>query len=612
MVAIKCKKSNIVCNIGLSISNDCLFVAENTKVILQNIVLDSWFLDIRFLLISESFFYLISQIKLSAKLKNKLIIYLPILFALVLVCGIFLGYKLIPVSTNQSNLFQLNLNRYNKLNDVVSYIEQEYVDSIDKNSLAEDGIYGILENLDPHSQYITAEEFNEVNDQLIGNFEGIGIQFRIEKDTITVIHPISGGPSEKVGLMAGDRIVFVDDSLVAGVGVTDREAMKKLKGKRGTKVKVRIYRRGLTNLLDFTITRDVIPTFSVYIAYMPLETTGYIKVSKFSATTYDEFNDASRELKDRGMENLILDLRGNEGGYLKSAIDMADEFLEKDKLIVYTEGNNQPRESFYATSKGKLEDIDVVLLIDGGSASASEIVAGAIQDNDRGFVIGRRSFGKGLVQRQLDLLDGSALRLTIARYYTPTGRCIQRPYTKGNGFEDYYSESFQRYMNGELEEQDSIHFNDSLKFVTPGGKIVYGGGGIMPDVFVPIEKDEKLKYFNDLIQKGLIFRFAFDYTDKYRSNLQQYQDFESFDKQFKISNVLFDEFVDFAQLSGVKEDLAGIDFTRDKISTMLKAYIARNLFDDEGFYPIYHTIDKIFIEAIELFEDDDNQYTLID
>ncbi len=536
-------------------------------------------------------------------MKNKLIIYLPILFALVLVCGIFLGYKLIPVSTNQSNLFQLNLNRYNKLNDVVNYIEQEYVDSVDKNSLAEDGIYGILENLDPHSQYITAEEFNDVNDQLIGNFEGIGIQFRIEKDTITVIHPIPGGPSEKVGLLAGDRIVFVDDSLVAGVGITDRDAMKNLKGKRGTKVKVGIFRRGLTALLDFTITRDVIPTFSVDVAYMPDETIGYIKVSRYSATTFEEFNEAVDELKKQGMEELILDLRGNEGGYLKSAIDMSDEFLEKDILIVYTEGKNQPRESFYATNKGKLEELDLVVLIDGGSASASEIVAGAIQDNDRGLIVGRRSFGKGLVQRQLDLLDGSALRLTIARYYTPTGRCIQRPYTKGNGFEDYYSESYQRYLNGELEEQDSIHFNDSLKFVTPGGKVVYGGGGIMPDVFVPIEKDENLKYFNNLIQKGLIFRFAFDYTDKYRNDLQQYKDSESFNKQFKISDVIFNEFIEFAQTSGVKNDKDGIEFARERIKTMLKAYISRNLFDDDGFYPVYHTVDNVFIRAIESFKE---------
>ncbi|MCD4683986.1 MAG: S41 family peptidase [Bacteroidales bacterium] len=545
-------------------------------------------------------------------MKNKLVIYLPILFALVLICGIFLGYKLIPVSSNQSNLFQLNLNRYNKLNDVVNYIVQEYVDSIDKNHLAEEGIYGILDNLDPHSQYITAEEFNDVNDQLIGNFEGIGIQFRIEKDTITVIHPIAGGPSEKVGLMAGDRIVFVDDSLVAGVGVTDRDAMKMLKGKRGTEVKVGIYRRGLIGLHDFTITRDVIPTYSVDIAYMPQETTGYIKVSKFSATTFDDFNDATRELKERGMKYLILDLRGNEGGYLKSAIDMADEFLEKEKLIVYTEGNNQPRESFYATNKGKLEDIDVVILIDGGSASASEIVAGAIQDNDRGFIIGRRSFGKGLVQRQLDLLDGSALRLTIARYYTPTGRCIQRPYERGNGFEDYYSESYHRYINGELEEQDSIHFIDSLKYITPGGKVVYGGGGIMPDVFVPIDKDERLQYFNNLIQKGLIFRFAFDYTDKYRSDLQQYKNFESFNKQFIISDVLFNEFIDNANTSGVKQDVEGVEFARDRIRIMLKAYIGRNLFDDEGFYPIYHTIDNIFIEAIESFNGSINQYGKID
>ncbi len=326
---------------------------------------------------------------------------------------------------------------------MVNYIVQEYVDTVDRNRLTEDGINGILQDLDPHSQYITAEEFHDVNDPLLGNFEGIGIQFRIEKDTIIVIQTIPGGPSERLGLVPGDRIVKIDDTLVAGVKFSDTDAMKKLKGKRGTKVKVSIFRRGLTNLLDFMITRDVIPTYSIDVAFMPSESVGYIKLSKFSATTFDEFKKAVSDLKEKGMNKLILDLRDNTGGYLQAAIDISDELLQKDKLIVYTEGKSQPRESFYATSKGSLEDNDVVILIDEGSASASEIVAGAIQDNDRGEIMGRRSFGKGLVQRQLDFPDGSALRLTVARYYTPTGRCIQRPYIKGNGFEEYYAEHYQ-------------------------------------------------------------------------------------------------------------------------------------------------------------------------
>ncbi|OQX78697.1 MAG: hypothetical protein B6D61_04925 [Bacteroidetes bacterium 4484_249] len=532
-------------------------------------------------------------------MKNKFVIYLPVLFAFVLIIGIYLGYKLTPVSVQNPHLF--NLKRYDKLNDVVNYIVQEYVDSVSKNELTEDGINGVLTNLDPHSQYISAEEFHDVNDPLLGNFEGIGIQFRIETDTIIVIHTIPGGPSEKVGLMAGDRIVKVDDTLVAGIKITNNGAMKKLKGKRGTKVKVSIFRRKLPNLIDFTIIRDVIPTFSVDVAYMPADSIGYIKISKFSATTYEEFVEAAAKLKGKGMEYLILDLRGNAGGYLQAAIDIADEFLENDKLIVYTEGKNQPKEIFYASTRGRLENIDVIILIDEGSASASEIVAGAIQDNDRGLIVGRRSFGKGLVQRQLNLLDGSALRLTIARYYTPTGRCIQKPYDSENGFEDYYTESYHRFYNGEMEEVDSIHFNDSLKFVTPGGKTVYGGGGIMPDIFIPIEKNENIEYYNSLIRNGLIFKFAFEYTDKKRSNLLEYKNFEQFDSQFEITTDIFNEFTDFAEENGVKKDTEGIKFARHKINTLLKAYISRNLFDDDGFYPIFLSIDKTFNEALSLF-----------
>ena len=495
----------------------------------------------------------------------------------------------------------MNLRNYSKLNDVVNYIVQEYVDSVSKDKLTEDGINGILENLDPHSQYITAEEFHDVNDPLLGNFEGIGIQFRIEKDTIVVIQTIPGGPSEKVGLAAGDRIVFVDDSLVAGVSITNNKAMKKLKGKRGTKVKVGIFRRGIPDILDFIITRDVIPTYSVDIAYMPTETTGYIKISKFSATTYDEFTKAVQKLKNEGMQNLIIDLRGNTGGYLKAAIDISDEFLTKDQLIVYTDGKNQPRELFYATDKGRLENTGVAILIDGSSASASEIVAGAIQDNDRGLIIGRRSFGKGLVQRQLSFLDGSAVRLTIARYYTPTGRCIQKPYDPEKGFEEYYSESYHRYLNGELEVKDSIHFNDSLKYVTPGGKIVYGGGGIMPDIFIPIERGDEFQYYNNLVQKSLIFRFAFEYTDKNRKALQRFADFEDFNKHFNITDVLLNEFIAFCEKNGVAKDAEGIRHAKNKINTLLKAYIGRNLYDNEGFYPVYLSIDDAFNAAIDSF-----------
>ncbi len=539
-------------------------------------------------------------------MKNRYNIYLPIILAIVLISGILIGYKLTPDTSSKPNLFPLGISKYNKLNDIVNYIAHEYVDSVDRNMLAEDGINGILDNLDPHSQYITADEFHDVNDPLLGNFEGIGIQFRIEKDTIVVIQTISGGPSERSGLVAGDRIINVDNTLVAGVKITDTGAMKKLKGKRGTKVKIEIFRRGSNGLIEFIITRDVIPTFSIDVAFMPDTEIGYMKVSKFSATTYDEFQKAITGLKEQGMQKLILDLRDNAGGYLQAAIDIADEFLTKDKLIVYTEGQNQPRESFYSTVKGNLETNPVVILIDEGTASASEIVAGALQDNDRGEIMGRRSFGKGLVQRQLDLPDGSALRLTVARYYTPTGRCIQKPYQKGKGFEDYYNESYHRFVNGELVEKDSIHFNDSLKYVTSGGKVLYGGGGIMPDLFIPAEKEPKLFYYNDLLQNSLIYRFAFEYTDRSRIELAKYPDFDSFNKQFEISTVLFNEFVDFADKNGVKKNIEGLEFAKNRITTLLKAYIGRNLFDDKGFYPLYLSIDNAYIEALAFLRNHEN------
>jgi carboxyl-terminal processing protease len=459
-----------------------------------------------------------------------------------------------------------------------------------------------LSTLDPHSQYIAAEEFHEVNDPLIGNFEGIGVQFRIEKDTLIVVQPIAGGPSEKVGIMAGDRIVTVNDSLIAGNGLDNNGAMKVLKGKKGSLVKVGIFRRGNDGLLDFEITRDLIPTYSVDISYMPDEITGYIKVSKFSATTFQEFHKAIKELLDMGMQNLILDLRGNTGGYLQEAIDMADEFLEDGKLIVYTKGRNQPKEVFNATSKGKLEKNNLILLIDENSASASEILAGAIQDNDRGLIVGRRSFGKGLVQRQLDFLDGSALRLTVARYYTPTGRCIQKPYNSEAGFEGYYTESYHRYYNGEMDNQDSTHFNDSLKFVTPGGKVVYGGGGIMPDVFVPIEKNERLAYYNKLFQKGLMYRFAFEFTDDNRKMFKQYASFSEFNNGFDIKPSTLNKFVDFAIENGVEKDIEGLRFANEKIKVLIKAYIGRNLYDDKGFYPVLLPSDSVFIKALELIE----------
>ena len=526
--------------------------------------------------------------------------YLPIVFALILLLGMWTGIKLAPQSDPHGGMFAPSSERYNKVSDLMSYILGNYVDSVSKDELSEDAILGILENLDPHSQYISADMLSQVNEELMGNFEGIGIQFRIESDTITVIQTIGGGPSEKVGLLAGDRIVIVDDSLVAGVGIDNAGAIRMLKGPRGTEVDIKVYRKGITGLLEFVIIRDVIPTFSVDVSYMAGDTIGYIKVSKFSATTYKEFAQALGLLIDQGMTSLILDLRGNTGGYLQAATQMADEFLEADMLIVYTEGNNRPRSFARATKKGQFEDYTLIVLINEISASASEIVAGAVQDNDRGAIIGRRSFGKGLVQEQLNLPDGSAVRLTIARYYTPTGRCIQRSYE--NGKEDYYDEFYERFHNGEIQNADSIHFDDSLKYITPGGRTVYGGGGIMPDIYVPFNASDYAAYYNKLLDKGLIFQFAFRYTDTHRNKLGEYASFEDFDKNFQISNTLFNEFIAYAEEMGIDKDPRGIRQSEQRIKILMKAFIARNLYDDDGFYPVYHRIDETFLRAIDYLE----------
>jgi len=523
---------------------------------------------------------------------------LPIIISLVLIIGIYLGYKLAPISTYQHNFLSFRPDQYNKVTEIINYIEQDYVDSVSRDELTDDAIAGILEQLDPHSQYIPASTFDEVNEHLMGNFEGIGVQFRIEEDTILVIIPIEGGPSEKVGIMAGDRIVQINDSLVAGVGFDSDDAMKLLKGKRGTEVMVSVFRRGLSDLIDFTIVRDVIPTYSLDIAYMVNDSIGYIKLNKFSATTYKEFAHAMDRLLGQGMQKLIFDLRGNAGGYLKSSIQISDDFLAADKLIVYTEGNHRPRDYSYATRKGMFEQNDLVVLIDEGSASASEIIAGAVQDNDRGTIIGRRSFGKGLVQEQLNLPDRSAVRLTVARYYTPTGRSIQRSYE--NGTEEYYTDFYERYMNGELSSPDSIHFDDSLKFTTPGGKTVYGGGGIMPDIYVPMKMDDEAKYYNKLVRKGLIFRYAFKYADSKRQKLNDYQGPKDFKDGFTISNSLYKDFLAYADDHGVPFDPNTTAYFEKKIKVLLKAYIARNLYDDDGFYPIYHITDETFLKAMEV------------
>jgi len=487
-----------------------------------------------------------------------------------------------------------------KFDEVMYYINNVYVDTVKVAELEEEAIVAMMDELDPHSQYISLEEFNAVNDPLLGSFEGIGVQFRIVEDTITIVNTIKGGPSEKVGIMAGDRIVYVDDSLVAGIKIKNDGVMRLLKGPKGTKVKVKNYRRGVEGLLEFTITRDVIPTYSVDVAYMLDEATGYIKLSKFSATTHKEFVQAAKKLKSEGMTKLVFDLRGNAGGFLNEAVEIADEFLPKGSLVVFTEGRQRPRNTYYARKKGLLEDMPVAVLIDGESASASEIVAGALQDNDRGTIVGRRSFGKGLVQEQIMLSDNSAIRVTVARYYTPTGRCIQKPFTGKK--EDYLFESYERYENGELFSADSIHFADSLKYYTPKGKVVYGGGGIMPDVYVPLVDDSTEYYFNKITNTGVLYQYAFDYCDSHRRELAKYKTLKDFERSFHVTDAMFNELVKRAEAKKLKGNDLEKKVARREADILLKAYIARDLFDEEGFYPIYRAMDDVLQKALEVLE----------
>lgn len=523
-------------------------------------------------------------------------IYFPILFALVLVGGIYVGVNLNAEANH--NLFKPVVKpQHHKLTEVLNYIEQEYVDTVSMDSLTEETITKLLQSLDPHSSYIPAKELKAMNEPLEGKFEGIGVEFNIIDDTIVVIAPISGGPSQKLGIQPGDRIVKIEGQNVAGTGIKSKDVMDMLRGTGGTEVSIHIFRRGVKDLIEYTITRGTIPIHSIDVAFMLNAETGYIKISRFGATTYDEYLEAFEKLKKAGLQKLILDLRGNPGGYLNAANDLADEFLPAKEMIVYTQGKARPRQNHYATSGGDFEKNPLVILVDEGSASASEILAGAIQDNDRGIIIGRRTFGKGLVQEQVDLPDGSAIRLTIARYYTPTGRSIQKPYT--HNADEYYEEYYDRIDNGELYNKDSIKFSDTLKFTTPAGKTVYGGGGIMPDVFVPVDTTRLSKYLSAVFSKGLVNQFAFDYADKNRSSLSAYKSFESFNKQFSVSEKMLSDFILYAENKGVKKDEHGIKVSSDYLKLQIKAIIARNIWNDEGYYPVILSDDAILKKALE-------------
>ncbi len=495
-----------------------------------------------------------------------------------------------------------------KFSKVLGYIDNFYVDSINKEDLVEDAIVEMLKELDPHSVYITKEDLKKMNEPLKGSFDGIGVQFRILDDTLMVVSPITGGPSEKVGIKAGDRIVIIDGENVAGVGLTNQMVFDRLKGKKGTKVVVEIKRRGVKELLDFEIIRDKIPIHSFDAAYVvdKKEKVGYIKLNRFSATTMKEYNEAIDKLRKEGVENLIIDLTNNGGGYLNMAHDLADEFLKNGQMIVYTEGIKSPRQDLRATKTGSFKQGRVVIMIDEGSASASEIVSGAIQDWDRGVLVGRRTFGKGLVQRQMNLPDGSAMRLTIARYYTPTGRLIQKSYKGGS--EAYHKDLINRYNNGELSNKDSIHFPDSLKYETlVNGRAVYGGGGIMPDIFVPIDTTDYSDYYRDLIRKGIINGYVLQYMDENRKVLENKylgknkdKEFIYFKKQFEIDEEFLKGLLDYANKEKLEFNEEEYNKSLKSLKINLKALIARDLFSTSEFFEIINKIDPIYHEAVNI------------
>lgn len=515
-----------------------------------------------------------------------------------LAAGIYIGMRMSEPYRSSRGFFTFRTGQFNKLNDVINYISNEYVDTVNSRALVESTIEDMLHQLDPHSSYIPGEDLQAMNEPLEGNFDGIGVEFHIQDDTIMVVSALAGGPSEQLGIQAGDRIIRVEGKNVGGIKITNTQVMQLLRGPSGTMVKVTILRRSTGQTIDFTIKRGKIPIYSVDVGYMLNRETGYIKIGHFADKTYDEYLKAFAELKEKGMQNLILDLRGNPGGYLKTAIQIADEYLPDGKMIVYTEGRNRPKETFRATSRGFFEEGALVILIDEGSASASEIVSGAVQDWDRATIVGRRSFGKGLVQEQSEFPDGSAVRLTVARYYTPTGRSIQKPYTAG--YEQYETELLSRYQHGELLSQDSIKFADSLRYTTPGGKIVYGGGGIMPDVFVPLDTAGTSDYYSEANGKGLINQFAYDYLDLHRKEITGYKDFDAFNQGFHVDDKIYNEFLTYARKSGMKADPAGARISSAIIRTQLKALIARQIWKNDGFYPVIHSLDQTLRQALEL------------
>lgn len=479
-----------------------------------------------------------------------------------------------------------------------------YVDSVDEKKLAEDGIRGMIEQLDPHSSYSTAKETKEMNEPLQGSFEGIGVQFNMVKDTLLVIQPVVNGPSERVGILAGDRIVSVNDTAIAGVKMSKEDIMKRLRGAKGSKVRLGVVRRGIAGILKFTVVRDKIPVKTLDAAYMIRPHVGYIRIGSFGVTTYNEFMKAVETLKASGMKDLILDLQENGGGYLMAAVQIANEFLHNSDLIVYTQGRKVPRQDYCADGSGRLLDGKVFVLINEYTASAAEIVTGAIQDQDRGIVVGRRSFGKGLVQRPIDLPDGSMIRLTIAHYFTPSGRCIQKPYKKGDAI-DYAMDIEKRFEHGELYSADSIHFADSLKYYTlRKHRVVYGGGGIMPDVFVPLDTTQYTKFLRQMAARSYIINANLKYIDVNRKQLKkQFATFNDFNARFEVPQSLIDDVVQAAEKDKIKpKDLQELQATLPQLRRQLKALIARDLWDMSEYFQVINETNPIVVKAVGLLK----------
>lgn len=479
-----------------------------------------------------------------------------------------------------------------------------YVDSVDEKKLAEDGIRGMIEQLDPHSSYSTAKETKEMNEPLQGSFEGIGVQFNMVKDTLLVIQPVVNGPSERVGILAGDRIVSVNDTAIAGVKMSKEDIMKRLRGAKGSKVRLGVVRRGIAGILKFTVVRDKIPVKTLDAAYMIRPHVGYIRIGSFGVTTYNEFMKAVETLKASGMKDLILDLQENGGGYLMAAVQIANEFLHNSDLIVYTQGRKVPRQDYCADGSGRLLDGKVFVLINEYTASAAEIVTGAIQDQDRGIVVGRRSFGKGLVQRPIDLPDGSMIRLTIAHYFTPSGRCIQKPYKKGDAI-DYAMDIEKRFEHGELYSADSIHFADSLKYYTlRKHRVVYGGGGIMPDVFVPLDTTQYTKFLRQMAARSYIINANLKYIDVNRKQLKkQFATFNDFNARFEVPQSLIDDVVLTAEKDKIKpKDQQELQATLPQLRRQLKALIARDLWDMSEYFQVINETNPIVVKAVGLLK----------